>query len=58
MSEKLSYLKNNIKVEDSKLVYKPPGHDKYIDLIEYLDAVDRAIKGIQQNIQALNNFVK
>ena len=58
MSQKLNYLTKDILLEDSKLMYKPPGHDKYIDLVEYLNAVDKAIKDIQYNIKALNNFVK
>lgn len=58
MSKELSISENNIKIENSRLVYKPPGHDNYVDLVEYLNAVDRAIKEINNNIIALNNFVK
>ena len=51
--EKLEYMIQNI-----NLMYKPPGHEEYVSVVDYLNAVDDAIKKLNECVAALGNFVK
>ena len=41
-----------------RIMYKPPGHKEHIPIAEYLNAVDGAIKKLNEAVIALGNFVK
>jgi hypothetical protein len=45
-------------VYNFEFMYKPPDHEEYINLVDYLNAVDRAIKQLNECVVALGNFVK
>ena len=63
---KLSFLEKRIeRIEEKlnqipipfKLMYRPPDHKEHIDIVEYLNAVDEAIKKLNEHISSLGNFV-
>lgn len=40
-----------------KLMYRPPDHKEHINIVEYLDAVDGAIKKLNDRLTSLGSFV-
>ncbi len=40
-----------------KLMYRPPEHKEHIDIVDYLNAVDAAIKKLNDRVSSLGNFV-
>jgi hypothetical protein len=58
LNQKLSFLEKRIeKIEEKlnqipipfKLMYKPPGEEHHVNIVQYLDKIDKRLKELEEN---------